>query len=123
MSVYLRTPELIDLSSVLLNPLPNCTHIHETRVPQYHSPLSESGEVLLSSRRVCSHRAGFSGLQWTLKRRACGSVTPFIPLEDSGSATMAAVTQQMSSLPSGLRICTTAPDILYLPELVRERNI
>ncbi|CAM4646933.1 unnamed protein product [Leuciscus chuanchicus] len=31
---------------------------------------------------------------------------------------MAAVTQQMSSLPSGLRICTTAPDILYLPELV-----
>ncbi|XP_067310709.1 myelin and lymphocyte protein-like [Pseudorasbora parva] len=31
---------------------------------------------------------------------------------------MAAATQQMSSLPSGLRICTTAPDILYLPELV-----
>ncbi|XP_016343412.1 myelin and lymphocyte protein-like isoform X1 [Sinocyclocheilus anshuiensis] len=31
---------------------------------------------------------------------------------------MAAATQQMSSLPSGLRICTTVPDILYLPELV-----
>ncbi|KAK9959740.1 hypothetical protein ABG768_009842 [Culter alburnus] len=31
---------------------------------------------------------------------------------------MAAATQQMSSLPSGFRICTTAPDILYLPELV-----
>lgn len=31
---------------------------------------------------------------------------------------MAAATQQMSSLPSGLAICTTAPDILYLPELV-----
>ncbi|TRY94096.1 hypothetical protein DNTS_027325 [Danionella cerebrum] len=31
---------------------------------------------------------------------------------------MAAATQQMSSLPSGLRICTTAPDIFYLPELV-----
>nr|NP_001017686.1 mal, T cell differentiation protein b [Danio rerio]AAH93153.1 Zgc:112003 [Danio rerio]AAI64289.1 Zgc:112003 protein [Danio rerio] len=30
---------------------------------------------------------------------------------------MAAATQ-MSSLPSGLAICTTAPDILYLPELV-----
>uniref|UniRef100_A0A3B3ZFX0 MARVEL domain-containing protein n=1 Tax=Periophthalmus magnuspinnatus TaxID=409849 RepID=A0A3B3ZFX0_9GOBI len=26
--------------------------------------------------------------------------------------------QPMSSLPSGLGICTTAPDILYLPELV-----
>ncbi|XP_018931144.1 myelin and lymphocyte protein-like [Cyprinus carpio] len=31
---------------------------------------------------------------------------------------MAAATQQMSSLPSGLRVCTTVPDILYLPELV-----
>uniref|UniRef100_A0A8C2DW64 Mal, T cell differentiation protein b n=1 Tax=Cyprinus carpio TaxID=7962 RepID=A0A8C2DW64_CYPCA len=31
---------------------------------------------------------------------------------------MTAATQQMSSLPSGLRICTTVPDILYLPELV-----
>ncbi|KAK2878856.1 hypothetical protein Q8A67_019647 [Cirrhinus molitorella] len=31
---------------------------------------------------------------------------------------MAAATQQMSSLPSGLRICNTVPDILYLPELV-----
>ncbi|XP_059374808.1 myelin and lymphocyte protein-like [Carassius carassius] len=31
---------------------------------------------------------------------------------------MAAETQQMSSLPSGLRVCTTVPDILYLPELV-----
>ncbi|KAF4102149.1 hypothetical protein G5714_016949 [Onychostoma macrolepis] len=31
---------------------------------------------------------------------------------------MAAATQQMSSLPSGLRICSTVPDILYLPELV-----
>lgn len=31
---------------------------------------------------------------------------------------MAAVTQQISSLPSGLQICTTLPDILYLPELV-----
>ncbi|XP_016125478.1 myelin and lymphocyte protein-like [Sinocyclocheilus grahami] len=31
---------------------------------------------------------------------------------------MAAATQQMSSLPSGLRVCSTVPDILYLPELV-----
>ncbi|XP_067310708.1 mal, T cell differentiation protein b [Pseudorasbora parva] len=30
---------------------------------------------------------------------------------------MASATQ-MSSLPSGLRICSTVPDILYLPELV-----
>lgn len=85
---------------------------------------------LLSSRRVCPYgsfsnrRAGFSGLQWTLKRQARGSVTPLIAcLEDNGSANMAATTQQISSLPSGLRICTTVPDILYLPELVRERNI
>ncbi|KAG7228493.1 hypothetical protein INR49_007666 [Caranx melampygus] len=34
-------------------------------------------------------------------------------------AEMAATTAQpMGSLPSGLEICTTAPDILYLPELV-----
>lgn len=32
---------------------------------------------------------------------------------------MAATTAQaMGSLPSGLGICTTAPDIFYLPELV-----
>ncbi|XP_051503156.1 mal, T cell differentiation protein b isoform X1 [Myxocyprinus asiaticus] len=31
---------------------------------------------------------------------------------------MAAATQSMESLPRGLMICTTAPDILYLPELV-----
>ncbi|XP_056623927.1 myelin and lymphocyte protein-like [Triplophysa dalaica] len=32
---------------------------------------------------------------------------------------MAASTQQsMASLPSGFRICSTAPDILYMPELV-----
>ncbi|XP_026141385.1 myelin and lymphocyte protein-like [Carassius auratus] len=31
---------------------------------------------------------------------------------------MAAATQQMSSLPSGLRVFSTVPDILYLPELV-----
>ncbi|KAI2654295.1 Myelin and lymphocyte protein [Labeo rohita] len=55
---------------------------------------------------------------WTLKRRARGSVTPLILLENSGSATMAAATQQMSSLPSGVRICSTIPDIFYLPELV-----
>ncbi|XP_050989598.1 myelin and lymphocyte protein-like [Labeo rohita] len=60
----------------------------------------------------------FSSLQWTLKRRARGSVTPLILLENSGSATMAAATQQMSSLPSGVRICSTIPDIFYLPELV-----
>lgn len=30
----------------------------------------------------------------------------------------AATTQAMGSLPSGLGICTTAPDIFYLPELV-----
>lgn len=31
---------------------------------------------------------------------------------------MAATTASMGSLPSGLAICTTAPDVLYLPELV-----
>lgn len=32
---------------------------------------------------------------------------------------MAATTAQpMGSLPSGMEICTTAPDVLYLPELV-----
>ncbi|XP_052009270.1 mal, T cell differentiation protein b isoform X2 [Xyrauchen texanus] len=31
---------------------------------------------------------------------------------------MATAAQSMGSLPSGLRICTTAPDMLYLPELV-----
>uniref|UniRef100_A0A8C6UDI7 Mal, T cell differentiation protein b n=1 Tax=Neogobius melanostomus TaxID=47308 RepID=A0A8C6UDI7_9GOBI len=31
---------------------------------------------------------------------------------------MATTAQPMSSLPSGAGICTTAPDILYLPELV-----
>ncbi|XP_052001020.1 myelin and lymphocyte protein-like [Xyrauchen texanus] len=31
---------------------------------------------------------------------------------------MAAVSQSVGSLPSGIQICTTAPDILYLPELV-----
>lgn len=30
----------------------------------------------------------------------------------------ATTTQAMGSLPSGLGICTTAPDIFYLPELV-----
>lgn len=45
------------------------------------------------------------------------------PLVQSGAhftrAEMAATTAQaMGSLPSGLEICTTAPDIFYLPELV-----
>ncbi|XP_055028994.2 myelin and lymphocyte protein [Misgurnus anguillicaudatus] len=32
---------------------------------------------------------------------------------------MAAATQQsMTSLPSGFRVCSTAPDILYIPELI-----
>lgn len=30
----------------------------------------------------------------------------------------ASTTQAMGSLPSGLGICTTAPDIFYIPELV-----
>lgn len=30
----------------------------------------------------------------------------------------ASTTQAMGSLPSGLGICTTAPDIFYVPELV-----
>lgn len=35
-----------------------------------------------------------------------------------GSEMAATANQAMGSLPSGLRICTTAPDIFYLPELV-----
>lgn len=36
---------------------------------------------------------------------------------------MAATTAQpMGNLPSGLGICTTAPDIFYLPELVSVRQ-
>lgn len=39
--------------------------------------------------------------------------------QDREPAEMAATrTQTMETLPSGLGICTTAPDILYLPELV-----
>lgn len=130
-SVYLQTPELTDLFNITQPVLlPHCTHKQSPRSSTSHPAQWKWSGPLLSSRRVCPYgsfsngRAGFSGLQWTLKRRARGSVTPLIPsLEDSGSATMAAATQQMSSLPSGLRICSTVPDILYLPELVRERNI
>lgn len=36
----------------------------------------------------------------------------------TGTEMAATTTQAMGSLPSGLGICTTAPDIFYLPELV-----
>lgn len=34
-----------------------------------------------------------------------------------------ATAQPMGNLPSGLGICTTAPDIFYLPELVSACNV
>lgn len=116
--------------SLLLNLLPHCTHKHKARVPHPLTPtFRESGAARCSPHGGCVHTEALvmAGLVFQVFGHwKDAPVTPLahsFPLADSGSATMAAATQQISSLPSGLAICTTAPDILYLPELVRELHI
>lgn len=61
--------------------------------------------------RVSAELTGCSGPFWI--HQIHQSVSGF------GSRKMSSNTAIMGNLPSGIGICTTIPDILYLPELVR----
>ncbi|XP_028845232.1 myelin and lymphocyte protein isoform X1 [Denticeps clupeoides] len=52
------------------------------------------------------------------KARASARLRYSTPVAAAAATMAAATAQPMGNLPSGLGICTTAPDIFYLPELV-----